>query len=510
MKRFFIFLMLPLLCAACGGDNGGDTPQPPPGPGTTPSLLLSRENPIRFSAAATESYVVTVTSDLAWTASSDKTWCKVTPAAGKFTVTAAANTTDREPEEATVSVTVDGKTCATLTVTQEAELTEYPATVEALKAAVEKTWVFDEKSGFPYESLTLGKEVFVLMPRVKEVRSEAPEHPVITGTWAVSSDLRTLTLRDRELSEVCRITFSELHAGSALVSAEIPNESQFDHIGITSSPATGDRTPRRRLTRIQADIPDGGNVEYRFTWQGGRLTKIEAESDMETATCRIGYSSGKLTATIAEHLRNDDGSSYEQAVEAVYTLDAQGRAIRIALTDTKNKSFLGSVHLAYRPDGRLGCYEITDEEGSFEGMCQAEWFDGNLVREYVKENFDWDEDGDGLPDYDFNGDGVINMEDRMLYTWYNTEYGYSATENVAELILPFEVPELFNFDDAMGFGFGYIGYLAGVMGPGTKHLLSRADAQFRYTFDEEGYPAKCSVIDGSDSFECTFEFAWPE
>lgn len=115
-----------------------------------------------------------------------------------------------------------------------------------------------------------------------------------------------------------------------------------------------------------------------------------------------------------------------------------------------------------------------------------------------------------MPDYDFNGDGVINMEDRMPYTWYNTEYGYSATENVAGLILPFEVPELFGFDDSMGFGFGYFGYLAGVMGPGTKHLMSDAGRKFRYTFDDEGYPTKCSVIDDEDSFECTFEFAWPE
>lgn len=73
-----------------------------------------------------------------------------------------------------------------------------------------------------------------------------------------------------------------------------------------------------------------------------------------------------------------------------------------------------------------------------------------------------------------NGDGVYNQEDILEYTWNKVEYRYSPTENVAGLMLPFEAPEVFSFDfDDDGLGFGYIGYLAGVMGPGTKTAVER-------------------------------------
>lgn len=511
MKRILFLFSLPLLFTACG-DKGGDPPTPPPTPpNEAPAVLLSRENPIRFSAAATESYTVTVTSDLAWKASSDKAWCKVISAAGKFTVSADPNTSDREPDAATVSIEAGGKTCAALTVTQEAELTEYPATIEALQAAVCKTWVFD-KTGtidLPYESLTLMSDSFLLVPVGSEVRSQAPAVPVISGTYVVSGNLRALSLLDREQNSVCNIRFDELHAGSAAITVAFPNGNEYGS-KMTASPVSEDRPSARRLKSLKAVIPGEGTVEFRFTWQDGRLAKIEGSGDGETAACRLDYAPGKLTATLEGRFTDDDGV-YDAAVTAVYTLDAQGRAVRIAATDTKNKTFLGAANLAYNSAGRLCFYESTDDRAQFVAFCQATWTDGDLVKEYVKERFDWDPNGDGVPDFDLNGDGVYNQEDILEYTWNKVEYRYSPTENVAGLMLPFEAPEVFSFDfDDDGLGFGYIGYLAGVMGPGTKHLLSNAGRDFRYEFDAEGYPTKVSVVDGSDSFDCTLEFAWPE
>lgn len=511
MKRLLLFLSLPLLCAACGDKGGSEIPPPPPTPpDTAPAVILSRENPIRFSAAATESYIVTVTSDLEWSASSDKAWCKVTSETGKFTVTADPNTTNEEPAQATVSVKAGDKTYATLTVTQEAELTEFPATIDELQAAICKTWIFDrsETPSFPYESLTLTDGRFLLVPVGAGVRSAAPDHPVISGTYSIGGNMQNISLTDNEGNHVCDIAFNELRAGNAGIECKIfPN---LHHLRMTSSPATEDRAPARRLKSLKAVIPDEGTIEYRFTWQGGRLTKIDASGDGETATCRLDYAAGKLTATLESRLTDDDGV-YDAALSAVYTLDAQGRAVRVAVTDTKNKVFLGAVNLMYRPDGRLGWYDATDEQSRFLASCQTTWSDGNLLKEYVKERFDWDPDGDGRPDDDFNGDGVIDANDRIPYVWNEVSYRYSSTENVAGLMLPFETPEVFSFDfEVDGFGFGYIGYLAGVMGPGTKHLLSNAGRDFRYEFDADGYPTKVSVVDDEDSFDCTLEFAWPE
>lgn len=513
MKRLLLFLSLPLLCAACGDKGGSEIPPPPPTPpDTAPAVILSRENPIRFSAAATESYIVTVTSDLEWSASSDKAWCKVTSETGKFTVTADPNTTNEEPAQATVSVKAGDKTYAALTVTQEAELTEYPATIDELLAAICKTWIFHMTGifNFPYESLTLTDGRFLLAPVGSEVRSQAPTVPVISGTYYVGEDMQNIDLTDNEGKLVCIIKFIELHAGNALIKLTEINSGMGYNLIMTSSPATEDRATVRRLKSLKAVIPDEGTIEYRFTWQGGRLTKIDASGDGETATCRLDYAAGKLTATLESRLTDDSGV-YDAALSAVYTLDAQGRAVRVAVTDTKNKVFLGAANLMYRPDGRLGWYDATDGKGAFYASCQTTWSDGNLLKEYVKERFDWDSDGDGSPDDDFNGDGVIDANDRMPYVWNEVSYRYSSTENVAGLMLPFETPEVFSFDfEVDGFGFGYIGYLAGVMGPGTKHLLSNAGRDFRYEFDAEGYPTKVSVVDDEDSFDCTLEFAWPE
>lgn len=498
MKRFFFFLVLPLLGVSCGGDKGGDMPPPNP-PAEAPSVLLSRENPIRFSAAATESYTVSVTSTLAWSVSSDKTWCRVTPADGKFTVTADPNTVDSEPGQATVSVKADGKTWAALSVTQEAAVTEYPATIEKFTDAIRKTWTFD---GGPYESLTFMWSGYVLVPRAA-VRSGAPGNAAIAGTYVVSGDLRTVRLQNRELESVGTLVFVDLGSGNATVDLT-PSGCPTSRLTLKSSPASDDRAPRRRLTRFRADVPGEGVFEYEFTWSGNRL--VAAEGGMG-ASGKVSYA---LTYPSADRLVVTAAGSVEGeriALTATFLLDAQGRALNMQVKETSG-NLLGAVNLAYRPDGRLGFYEAIDAKGRFLAHCQTEWTGGDLTSEYVKSRFPWDENGDGIPDDDFNGDGVIDGQDRILYYWNRVAHGYSQQENVAELMLPFEVYEVYAFDE-IGFGFGYMGYLAGVLGPGTKHLLSSSDRGFRYELDAEGYPTKVSVLDDEDGFDCTLEFVWP-
>lgn len=502
MKRFFFFLMLPLLGVSCGGDEGGDVPPPNP-PGEAPSVLLSRENPIRFSAAATENYTVTVTTTLAWSVSSDKTWCKVTPSGDKFTVSVDANTVDSEPGQAIVSVKADGKIWATLFVTQEAAVTEYPTTIEKFTDAIRKTWIFD---GGPYESLTVMPGSYALIPRAA-VRSEAPDNAVVAGPYVVSGDLRTVTLQNREMANVATLTFVNLGSGSATVDFA-PANGSASRLTLKSSPATDDRAPRRRLKRLRADIPGEGVFEYDFTWSRGRL--IAAVGGMGTAG-RVNYAlsypaDNQLVVTASGTVEGE-----HIALTATFTLDGQGRAMRMQVKETSG-DYLGAVNLAYRGDGRLGFYEAIDARGRFSSLCQTEWSGGNLTTEHVKSLFPWDENGDGLPDHDFNGDGVIDKNDRILYYWNTISYTYSQKENIASLMLPFEVFEVYEFDD-MGYGFGYMAYLAGVLGPGTKHLLSTAGRRFNYEFDSENYPTKVSVVepeDSSDNFDCMLEFAWPE
>lgn len=501
MKRIFLLLSLPLLFTACG-DNGGDTPPPTP-PGNAPSVLLSRENPIRFSAAATENYTVTVTTTLAWSVSSDKTWCKVAPSGDKFTVSADANTADSEPGRAIVSVKADGKTWATLFVTQEAAVTEYPATIEKFTDAIRRTWSFD---GGPYESLTFMPGSYVLVPRAA-VRSDAPGNAVAAGPYVVSGDLRTVTLQNREMTPVATLAFVDMGSGSATVDFT-PAGGSESRMTLMSSPATDDRAPCRRLKHLRADVPGEGVLEYDFTWSGGRLV---AASGSMGSVAKVDYAlsypaDNRLVITATGSVEGE-----RIALTATFTLDGQGRAVSMQLKETSG-DYLGAVNLAYRGDGRLGFYEATDARGRFSALCQTEWSGGNLIVEHVKSLFPWDEDGDGLPDHDFNGDGVIDKNDRILYYWNTISYAYSQKENIASLMLPFEVYEVYEFD-GMGSGFGYVAYLAGVLGPGTKHLLLSSGREFRYEFDAENYPTKVSVVepeDSSDNFDCTLEFAWPE
>lgn len=124
-------------------------------------------------------------------------------------------------------------------------MTEYPATIEALQAAVCKTWAFD-KTGtidLPYESLTLMSDSFLLVPVGSEVRSQAPAVPVISGTYVVSGNLRALSSWICEQNSVCNIRFDELHAGSAAITVAFPNGNEYGS-KMTASPVSEDRLRR--------------------------------------------------------------------------------------------------------------------------------------------------------------------------------------------------------------------------------------------------------------------------
>ena len=82
-----------------------------------PPMLSVEPSALSFTAAATESYdVVVTTNQQPWNATSNQTWCTITKGTNQFTVKASANT--GAIRTATITVTAGNAPNVTITVTQ--------------------------------------------------------------------------------------------------------------------------------------------------------------------------------------------------------------------------------------------------------------------------------------------------------------------------------------------------------------------------------------------------------
>ena len=67
--------------------------------------MLFRSTALHFTAAATESHEINVTTNQdSWTAISNQNWCKVTQDKNKLIVKADPNTTETSPAPATITI----------------------------------------------------------------------------------------------------------------------------------------------------------------------------------------------------------------------------------------------------------------------------------------------------------------------------------------------------------------------------------------------------------------------
>ena len=70
-KVFYMSMLLMCIMTSCGDDNAPPTPDP--------TLSIAPATALHFTAAATESHEINVTTNQdSWTAISNQNWCKVT------------------------------------------------------------------------------------------------------------------------------------------------------------------------------------------------------------------------------------------------------------------------------------------------------------------------------------------------------------------------------------------------------------------------------------------------
>ena len=123
MKKHYKFLVMSLfsliLLGACSS-GGEDLPEPEPSPKPDPDKATI-SNPNLTAEAKEGTLTLSFTTNKAWTASSDQTWCKLDKTSGStgnatITLTLEANSTD---QERTAKITVKaGTATATASVKQ--------------------------------------------------------------------------------------------------------------------------------------------------------------------------------------------------------------------------------------------------------------------------------------------------------------------------------------------------------------------------------------------------------
>lgn len=109
-KVFYMSMLLMCIMTSCGDDNA------PPIP--APTLSIDPATALHFTAAATESHEINVTTNQdSWTAISNQNWCKVTQDKNKLIVKADPNTTETSPAPATITISAGSAKSIMLAVT---------------------------------------------------------------------------------------------------------------------------------------------------------------------------------------------------------------------------------------------------------------------------------------------------------------------------------------------------------------------------------------------------------
>lgn len=109
-KVFYMSMLLMCIMTSCGDDNA------PPAP--DPTLSIDPATALHFTAAATESHEINVTTNQdSWTAISNQNWCKVTQDKNKLIVKADPNTTETSPAPATITISAGSAKSIMLAVT---------------------------------------------------------------------------------------------------------------------------------------------------------------------------------------------------------------------------------------------------------------------------------------------------------------------------------------------------------------------------------------------------------
>lgn len=148
----------------------------------------------------------------------------------------------------------------------------------------------------------------------------------------------------------------------------------------TDTPVFVPETAIRQVTILDPD--DGTEANFAFEYDGeGRVVRMQGSDQYEGETHTYLYTMAYEGSTVT--VDGDDG------VHIVGTLDAQGRATRVAYTETLSPDGGGSgspvrtdITLTYDAEGRL-TQEVGEEDGYNEYTYDYTWTGGDLTRVHL-------------------------------------------------------------------------------------------------------------------------------
>ena len=148
----------------------------------------------------------------------------------------------------------------------------------------------------------------------------------------------------------------------------------------TDTPVFVPETAIRQVTILDPD--DGTEANFAFEYDGeGRVVRMQGSDQYEGETHTYLYTMAYEGSTVT--VDGDDG------VHIVGTLDAQGRATRVAYTETLSPEGGGSgsptrtdITLTYDAEGRL-TQEVGEEDGYNEYTYDYTWTGGDLTRVHL-------------------------------------------------------------------------------------------------------------------------------
>ncbi|GHT53240.1 hypothetical protein AGMMS49982_15770 [Bacteroidia bacterium] len=153
---------------SCGEDD--------PAPAPAPSLTLDKTSISATKDAGT--YSIAVTSNVAWTAFSDTTWCTLSPPSGTSNGTITVNVTEN---------TTTGSRSATITVSAGTE-TKTVTVTQAAGAATGNSFT-ETSDGLSFDMIGVAGGTFTMGATAEQVgdadSDESPTHDVTLGNYAI-------------------------------------------------------------------------------------------------------------------------------------------------------------------------------------------------------------------------------------------------------------------------------------------------------------------------------------
>lgn len=492
-RLLFMLLFLVAVLASCTKDNNGGTEEP-----ATPTLSVAPAGAIAFTAKATQTFDITVTTNqTSWDVTSSQAWCKVAKNGTKFTVSATPNTATTAPAPAVLTISAGKAPAVTINVTQAAGEVVYPATESDLKKAITKVWQFPPTSD--YISLEFGQgNTYTILSKVEITKADVvKDFYLYTAKYTVSSDLHTLILTDFGQVKITSLTnakteFEVTQTGKPAVTLAVTNQT-------IDNPATSSDKKIKRF--ISTDEGEEMTLDYVYT--NGKLTAVNAAMTSEQGKQSLNVPILYEGNTVKFEFDGEIAYGKPGKFKITYTLGSSGLATSCKVENGDDYSML---YYTYNTSRQLISTRRIDESGKLISYCNATWVGGNIVSTYTWSthvcNGGYTQNGDDkFYHHDHNQDGVYTPADNKTFDTHTIAYKYTNIPNKGGYMLSMNIPEVYMQDFADN-----IAQWAGILGVSYKNLLaqnSNEDGDFSYVLDGDGYPVKLNV-----SYPTTPEDNW--